>query len=380
MNYVKFLFFQILFFSISVKTFIFFPAQKMNDNFFWHYKIINSTNSSFQFENHGKSVRVAMLDTIFHDSSEIQDFYQQKYFRLANFFKNESNLSAELGQLFFDETIDESQKSFSGLKISGQFLNKISKKNHGACVASLIRQFAPTAELISIPIFNDQGTTSIQYLLQGLHKALDQKVDILYIGLKIQDCNISDMQKKQILQLLQQFLYVIAPSGNDGITSSDIAFPANSIFFSVGAFAQKNNQYLICDFSQKEILNGPNFVMPGEELGCFIWDNKHQKMVPCLVSGTSMAAACMVGCLAIILSEYKQDFTPQQIQYLLQKNSQKLNSVAWEGKVNFGMINIAQCQFCLQQLQAFKNQMTQKKFNQKFEKIMDKLVKNFESE
>ncbi|MBP6892737.1 S8 family serine peptidase, partial [Candidatus Babeliales bacterium] len=260
------------------------------------------------------------------------------------------------------------------LKIDRQFLSEFFKKNHGAFVVSLIRQCAPKIEIISIPIFNDQGTTSLEKLLDGLRNALQQNVDILYLGLKVEDNNFL-IQKKEILNLLQQFSYVVAPSGNDGLISFTVAFPANSIFFSVGAFEKKNNQYLICDFSQKQIKNGPNFVMPGKNLGCFLWNDQNQKIENYLVSGTSAAAACMVGCLALILYENQQNFTPQQIQYLIQKNSKKLNLCFKNDQSKFGLINTLGCLSCIQQLKVFQKQMSKKKFQKNFKKLVEKVVK-----
>jgi hypothetical protein len=336
--------------------------------------MLNVPKLPFQSENYKKSVRVAILDTFFSENSKSMNFYRDDVFRLATNFNLESNLSEDRSNSEVDENVVNSKERSLNLKVDVRFSGDLLKKNHGACVASFIRQIAPEVQIISIPIFNDQGITNIQNFIQKLRHALNQKIDILYIGLKIEEDNITFHEKEEILKLLSQFLYVVAPSGNDGLSSSNIAFPANSIFFSVGAFEQKNNQYVICDFSQKQIKKGPNFVMPGKNIGCFIWNDQLQKMEPCLVSGTSIAAACMVGCLALILSETGSNFTAQQIQYVVQKNSQKLHKTKWDQQVNFGVINISESLFCIQQLKVFQNQMSVQKFQKKFQKLVNKIV------
>ncbi len=374
MKIPKRLFFQILLFHSSIFPFRFFFDQKITYDFFWHLKMLNVPNLPFQSENYKKSVRVAILDTFFSENSKSMNFYRDDVFRLATNFNLESNLSEDRSNSEVDENVVNSKERSLNLKVDVRFSGDLLKKNHGACVASFIRQIAPEVQIISIPIFNDQGITNIQNFIQKLRHALNQKIDILYIGLKIEEDNITFHEKEEILKLLSQFLYVVAPSGNDGLSSSNIAFPANSIFFSVGAFEQKNNQYVICDFSQKQIKKGPNFVMPGKNNGCFIWNDQLQKMEPCLVSGTSIAAACMVGCLALILSETGSNFTAQQIQYVVQKNSQKLHKTKWDQQVNFGVINISESLFCIQQLKVFQNQMSVQKFQKKFQKLVNKIV------
>ena len=380
MKILNIFFIQILFFYSSIFSFIFFPDQKIDSNFFWHLEVLNLSKIAFQFENLGEGVRIAILDTVFYENQKSIDFYHKELFSLANKFKINPRLTGDVNISSGCKNIGDGQKNSLNLKFDCRFSGEFLKKNHGACIVSLIRQIAPNVEIISIPIFNDSGTTSLQNLVQGVKQALQYHVDILYLGLKIKDGDTKLMQKKEFLKLLKQIPYVIAPAGNDGLSCFEIAFPANSIFFSVGAFEQKNNQYLISDFSQKQIKNGPNFVMPGKNLGCFVWHEGTKKMRPCLVSGTSMAGACMVGCLAIILSENEQNFISEQIQYLLQKNSEILHQNQWDDFVNFGMINVEQCMFCIQQLKVIQNQMSKKKFIKKFKILVDKIHENFKSE
>jgi hypothetical protein len=68
------------------------------------------------------------------------------------------------------------------------------------------------------------------------------------------------------------------------------------------------------------------------------------------------------------------NFTPKQVQYLIQKNSIILDQNQWKNKVIFGVINQQASILCLQDLQKLQSEMSEKKFKSKFKKIVDEIV------
>ena len=379
MKFLKIIFLNILFSSTFSLSFIFFQKSKEDHDSFWHLNILN-IRKTVEWQNQGQGVRVAILDTKITEKPESIDFYQSKFFFLLKF----SNLWPKLPEgerfLFNSQTLEDDCYFSMSMKNNDDFFKKGFKKNHAAFVVSMIRQIAPEVEIISIPIFNDHGVTSIAKFIQGLQQALQEKIDILYIGLKVDDKHISSVEKKTILKLLSQFLYVVAPVGNDGLSSFQIAFPANSLFFAVGAFEKINDQYLVCNFSQKNKKNGPCFAMPGKNIGCFLWNDNQKKMMTYFISGTSIAAAAMVGCLALLLSNGGNNFSQKQFHCIVQKNSENFFQNEWKNDNVFCCLNIVSALFCIQQLKKIKIQMNEKKFLKNFKKEVEKIMKNFKQE
>lgn len=380
MNDLKIFSFFFLVFSSSVLSFDFFVNQNTNQDFFWHLKIPGFDFLPIQIENAGLGVKIAILDTFFCENENSNCFCCQKVFNMDDDVDFRKKLTTGRTFPFFNKNVEMSEENSLNLRIGCDFLNKLLKKNHGACVASLIRQIAPKVQIISIPILNDCAETSKVQFLQGLQQAFNEKIDILYLGLKLTSFNLKNELDQKILKLLKQFPYVVAASGNDGLNSSDIAFPARYIFFSVGAFEKKENNYLICDFSQFKENHGPNFVMPGYNLHCCLYDAAVKKNMTYCVSGTSMAAAIMTGCLANILWAGALKFTPKQVQYLMQKNSVKLNKIQWQSKVVFGAFNLKKSYFCVQYLQNLSEKISKKKFQNNFKKILDEFVQKIDME
>ncbi len=371
MKIAKSLFFPIFFYSILSFSFQFFKHQKKIPINFWHLKVLNLQKIFLQNENRGKDVRIAILDTFFEQDDKGGNFESCYFDNVSSDLHPCKNLSKAERFNSFSKIIGIAEKNSLNREVVDPFYDESLKKNHGAIAASVIRQIASKVEIISIPIFSNHNlTTSVQKLIDGIKCAIEKKIDVLYLGLKIKDECLSVNQKKEIIDLLKHIPYVVAASGNDGKNSLDVAFPANSIFFSVGAFEQKNQNYFISNFSQ----NCANFVMPGKDLDCFVWDKLQKNSICLSVSGTSIAAACMVGCLAIIESENVLNFSPKQMQYLIQKNCIFLNKDQWKGKVVFGVIDVTASAFCLRQLNNLCNQMSSKKRNKKFHKLVNKIV------
>ena len=336
----------------------------MEFEFFWHLKIPTIDSFSLQSENQDYGIRIAILDTMIDRGQKNVDIFDRKNFNVREGFEMRSNFNSPSASRPNDQSAGSDEKNCANFKICSHFSKQPLQKNHGACVVSLIQQIVTPVEIISIPILDTCGQASKNSFLQGLRQALRAKVHILYLGLRLQNFDKKNKVDREILKLLREFEYVVAPSGNDGLSCQEIAFPARAVYFSVGAFEKKNDRYLICDFSQSESKTGPNFVMPGKDLAC----NEG------LVSGTSMAAALMVGVLAKLLSIGGVNFTVEQMYYLIQKNSKILDRDQWKSRVIFGTPDLSKSIFCLKQLQEIRKKILDKKFNKNFQKFVDEIV------
>lgn len=334
-------------------------------------------------EKKGSNIKIAILD------SEID-------------YLNKEAGSPAHRQFFLSECCQNVPKNNTDAKIlnfdpDGQSMNnrptcamKKNKKNHGQVTYEIIKQLAPMCEIIIIPIIDKNGFTSKKNLYIGLQKALDVKVDIVHLGLKYNhEKNLDCALDAQINIILKNFPYVVAAAGNDGKSLKELAYPAaqKSIFFSVGAFERKNNSYPICDFSQGSLPYGlpyeddkistlPNFVFPGSKILCPVFDNETQDYLYINFSGTSMACAMMTGFLALVLAEFKNNFTKNQIQEVILKSSKKME-VSWEEKVNFGMIQMREAVVKFIILKDLKYKKVLKKNKKNFVKTLSFVNKFF---
>lgn len=367
----------IFFYELSLQAFNFFPKQNKTIDFFWHLKIPILQYVPIQNSN---IVKVAILDTFFDHAVTTWRCGPREHFYVKQKLDFGKNLSSiEQGEVG-DQFSTSGKKDSISANIEGAFSDAFVKKKHGACVATLMKQIVPDLEIVSIPIFNEQGMTSKKKLCEGLQQALFENVDILYLGLKIEKNDNDDAQDQEIIRLLSSFSYVVVAAGNDAKFESKLAFPAcaHNVFFSVGAFEKVSKKYVISDFSQFQKNIGPNFVMPGKDLACYTWSSDQaQNFIPCVASGTSMAAALFVGYLAHILMVAKQNFSVQQIRYILKKNSVMLDEKKWAGKVKFGTLSMVRIEDCLEKLQNLQIKMSPKKYIKNFAKNVDKIIKNY---
>ncbi|MCX5923091.1 MAG: S8/S53 family peptidase [Candidatus Dependentiae bacterium] len=320
----------------------------------------------------GAGSKIAILDTdVYNENSFLcnptskTSPLSQHQLSGAKFEKRRSLLNSDTNDYLCEIRLAEQVKKNQNI------INSNKKKlslNHGDVTREIIKQLAPLCEIIVIPIMDKSGFASKQSLLDGLQKAIDIKVDVVHLGLKCQtDMNIKCQLDKQINKLIKKIPYVVASAGNDGKKIKQLAYPAalKSIFFSVGAFEYKDNSYPLCDFSQGSLNSAPNFLFPGLQIAIPIFDTQAQNYLVPYFSGTSMAAAMMTGFLALVLSEFKNDFNKKQIREVILSSSKKLKK-NWDEKVNFGMVD---CRETLMKLLILKGLFYKTSFIKKLEMI-----------
>lgn len=231
---------------------------------------------------------------------------------------------------------------------------------------------APQCQIIPIKAFDAKGMSTKSTLYSALKKAAEYNTHILNLSLKIADhLDVNHESTQLIEKMLGLVPYVVAASGNDGdptkpgYRGSRISYPArfNTVAFDVGAFGVENNNAHIAPFSQYEPGQGPLFVAPGVHIiSTGIQPHQHESCVYLFRSGTSAAASIMSGFLALVLGEFKDKLSKEDILKACYHSTFKLaDTDEWRTKTVLGVIDMRTALFvlhCLVELKSKKSDRT----------------------
>jgi hypothetical protein len=295
------------------------PTLDSLDSFFWHMPLLRSGTAPLSLK---RQVTIAIFDTYFDNEKINPQITGSISDNLKNFDQKSLNLLQDAQNANFDQSTKTSVKKFDFLRQK----NTSYTFNHGACVATLIKQVAPHVRMICIPIFDQYGQCSQESFLNTLKSLNPKKVDIVFLGLKI------DTYIPEIVRQLKKFNFVVVAVGNDGFCTQKNPFWSH-FFFCVGAFDLHDT---ICNFSAYTAYKKPSLVMPGKDLNLYLFSELEQAFVLHSVSGTSFAAALATGVLANFLMSKKSVYSLRQIQKVVKKNS-VMKKQEWKKKVCWGM-------------------------------------------
>ncbi|MBV8661041.1 MAG: S8 family serine peptidase [Candidatus Dependentiae bacterium] len=244
-----------------------------------------------------------------------------------------------------------------------------------------ISGLAPQAHVTMIKAFNDNGMSNKTTLNAALQRAISLKNPIVSMSLKITD-EVDKIADAPLKELIDSIDYVVAASGNDGNSKklhNKEAYPAkfDSVAFDVGAFKYDNGQYPVCPFTQMEFNIGPKFVAPGFDIfSSGITPNQKSDSMYVFMAGTSIAVPIITGFLALVLAEFQDIFTREQILKVIYKFSIKLNSDAiWQKYIKLGTPDMRSSMLCLHILKSLREILEKHsdiKYN--FENNFDNLV------
>jgi subtilisin family serine protease len=234
-------------------------------------------------------------------------------------------------------------------------------------------------------LHEEQGvTTDVNHIAHAFERALDYQTDIINLSLKLDDTiDPYNPLFKKLEKIVTTFPYVCCATGNQGTTKPGrISYPARfkNVPFSVGSFGCyydiKTNNYScpLSSFSQYEKGVGPHFVAPGENiLGCsYAYAGKEP--LYSLKTGTSCATAFMSGALALILSEFKNDFSSSQIRAVCQASCFKLHDTKeWKECVIYGVLDIRTALFTLHVLKKIKILLSLSIVEKKFDFLLSSI-------
>ncbi|MED2970806.1 S8 family serine peptidase [Fictibacillus sp. B-59209] len=201
----------------------------------------------------------------------------------------------------YEKDADPMDRLGHGTKVSGVIA---AKSNNLTGVAGI----NPYAKILPIRIGNTTGATLFDFL-DGLKYAISQKPDIINISMG--STNYSQFVYEMILTAYSKGILVIAASGNEHMK---VSYPA--AYPEVLAFGSTNEKDRVSDFSNY----GPrlDLTAPGEN----IWTTNRTGSFES-VNGTSFSAPAVSGVASLLLSKHP-DYSPCQIEYLLEKNATRL--------------------------------------------------------
>lgn len=239
-----------------------------------------------------------------------------------------------------------------------------------------ITGLAPQAHVTMIKAFNDKGTTNKTTLNAALQRAIILKNPIVSMSLKITD-EFDPVADAPLKKLIDSIDYVVAASGNDGNSKklcNKEAYPAKfeSVACDVGAFQYDQGNYKVCSFTQKELNIGPKFVAPGFDIfSAGLTPDQQTDSMYVFMAGTSIAVPVVTGFLALVLAEFQDDFTREQILKVIYKFSIKLSSDdIWQKYVKLGTPDMRSVLLCLHALKAIKQKLHDYAFIDNFDNLV----------
>lgn len=199
----------------------------------------------------------------------------------------------------------------------------IDHNGHGTHVAGTIaaqdNQYgmvgvSPMAKIIPIKALSDDGSGSLQNIVQAIIWAADQKVD--FITMSLGCAQTTDSLARAIKYAANKNVVIFCAAGNEG-PSVDVMYPAKyEDVISIGAI-DKNLRRTDFTCSGESL----DFLAPGQDIISCVPGNQYAMM-----SGTSMSNPFAVGCAALVASYRKQKgykpFTNSQeyIDYFKQRS------------------------------------------------------------
>lgn len=345
---------------------LFSPIIGMYENKNYINKLLSWNFSLFDLApKRGRDVSIEIIDQDFCQNQ----FEQKRFCGILPKIENKADYSD------FDLMSGENQNLLSvDDEKSRYFLSFIKniKRYHGYCTRNVILQISPNSSIFQNSIFDLNGYSSVENLCDAIKNFSDKNFDILHLGCKISQLKISQKYHDKFCDLLGNIKFIVASSGND---SKDLceAYPAKfiDVAFDVGAFNFDSN---ICCFSQFEKNVGPKIVMPGQDIYCPIYF--YDQIIGFVnLSGTSVSASIMTGVLALVLSEFKNDFSYNQIISVIYKSACKLqNNFDWQDKVILGAVDARTALFCFHVLKRASTIMNKKSFQKNFDLLVDKIL------
>ncbi len=232
-----------------------------------------------------------------------------------------------------------------------------------------ITGIAPEATTFMIKAFQDDGTSTVSTLIAGLKKAIAYNADVVNLSLKVANVlDLTEESSQRLERILNVIPYVVAASGNEGDPSLPNypgvveSYPARftSVPFDVGAFDANGN---IPAFCQYEPGIGPLFMAPGFNiLSTGNIPGQQDDSIYVFMGGTSMAAPLITGFLALMLGEFKDIFSREQLLKTCYVCTIKLsNDSDWKTKTLLGALDMRMVLFTLHALHYTQEQFKKNK-------------------
>lgn len=210
----------------------------------------------------------------------------------------------------------------------------VAPHSHGTSVASLIAGnhpglmgVAPAADLISVRVANETGSSTSFILAEGIIAATDAGAQLINISMGADGESL--VVRQAIDYATENGAVIFASSGNEGATQA--SSPAsNPNVFSVGA-VDANGTHLNFSSADPDLA----FTAPGYEVtAAYTGDNATS------FTGTSAAVAFPVGAVAAIMSESDIPLSAQQAVTILQNTSNEAGLPGQDPNFGIGVLDV----------------------------------------
>ncbi|MBT3456163.1 S8 family serine peptidase [bacterium] len=244
---------------------------------------------------------------------------------------------------------------------------------------------APEVDFVMVKAFPANGSSDTPTLIAAVKKAIQYGADVVNFSLKIDD-------KKPTNDLLKDFFslipYPVVASGNDGSPKLSHNYPGVvesypgkfvSIPFDVGSFSYKIDkigtvgEFPISIFSQYEPGIGPKFVSPGFNiLSSALVPGQKDPATYVVMDGTSMATPIMTGFVALMLSEFKNDFDKEEMLTTCYRSAVRYHdNDEWNTKTLLGALDMRTALLTLHVIRNLRAVLAKKKIDIKFNNLLE---------
>ncbi|MEK1828916.1 S8 family peptidase [Priestia megaterium] len=215
----------------------------------------------------------------------------------------------------------------------------IDRQGHGSHCAGIIAAcdndfgvvgVAPKAELYIAKVLGDNGSGSIQAIVDGVNWAIEQGVDIISMSLGCSE-DPGYAFHDAFRRAHEAGIVIVAASGNE---NTHVGWPAvYEETIAVGAMDQAFNRAAFSNFG-----NELDIIAPGVDIISTYKNGSYARL-----SGTSMATPIVSGVVALVEAYHRNHgvkLTPDQIMQLIHDHSVDLGDKGQDESFGNGLINV----------------------------------------
>jgi subtilisin family serine protease len=300
------------------------------------YAPLSDSNSAWNFVNaQDKNVVVAVIDSgidLNHPDGP-QHIWNNPNETAGNGKDDDNNgyVDDVHGWNFLDNNSDLTDLQGHGSFVSGIIA---SRWNNGMGIAGI----NPGAVIMPIKVADAEGETNSFHIFRAIYYAVDNGAKIINISLGSR--GISELERKALNYADQMGVFVAVASGNVGENIAGHGPASSGGAFSVGATDMEGTRSTISNW-------GPNnaLLAPGDRIVSLLASGTGRGLRKSLQeegyypqSGTSFSTPIVAATASLLLVQNPQ-YTPDEIEDILQRSADEMYTDGWDGKSGAGKLN-----------------------------------------